>query len=180
MTSWNVKETKTDFFYLKAYCEMILTRLGLHPDNLKIDATDKDIFREGLTYKAGDKHIVSMGILSKAPLKKADVNQEVYYAEFSWENILKAIKNLKVTYTPLPKFPSVKRDLALLLDKKVTFKEIKETAFRTEKSLLKSVTLFDVYEGEKLGTDKKSYAVSFTLLDEEKTLTDKQIDNIMN
>ena len=180
MTTWNVKETKTDFFYLKAYCEMILTRLGLHPDNLKIDATDKDIFREGLTYKAGDKHIVSMGILSKAPLKKADVNQEVYYAEFSWENILKAIKNLKVTYIPLPKFPSVKRDLALLLDKKVTFKEIKETAFRTEKSLLKSVTLFDVYEGEKLGTDKKSYAVSFTLLDEEKTLTDKQIDKIMN
>ena len=94
MTTWNVKETKTDFFYLKAYCEMILTRLGLHPDNLKIDATDKDIFREGLTYKAGDKHIVSMGILSKAPLKKADVNQEVYYAEFSWENILKAIKKL--------------------------------------------------------------------------------------
>lgn len=180
ITTWNAKERKTDFFYLKAYCEMVLNRLGLHPDNLKIDACDKDIFREGLTYKAGDKHIVSMGILSKAPLKKADVNQEVYYAEFSWENILKAIKNLTITYTPLPKFPSVKRDLALLLDKKVTFKEIKETAFRTEKSLLKSVTLFDVYEGEKLGADKKSYAVSFTLLDEEKTLTDKQIDKIMN
>ena len=121
-----------------------------------------------------------MGILSKAPLKKADINQEVYYAEFSWENILKVIKNLSVSYTPLPKFPSVKRDLALLLDKKVTFKEIKETAFRSEKSLLKSVSLFDVYEGEKLGADKKSYAVSFTLLDEEKTLTDKQIDKIMN
>jgi len=179
-TSWNVKETKTDFFYLKAYCEMILNRLGLLVDNLKIDASDKDIFREGLTYKAGDKHIVSLGILSKAPLKKADINQEVYYAEFSWENILKVIKNFTVTYTPLPKFPSVKRDLALLLDKKVTFKEIKETAFRSEKSLLKSVSLFDVYEGEKLGADKKSYAVSFTLLDEEKTLTDKQIDKIMN
>lgn len=178
--SWNAKETKTDFFYLKAYCEMILNRLGLLVDNLKMDASDKDIFREGLTYKAGDKHIVSLGILSKAPLKKADINQEVYYAEFSWENILKAIKNLTVTYTPLPKFPSVKRDLALLLDKKVTFKEIKETAFRSEKSLLKSVSLFDVYEGEKLGADKKSYAVSFTLQDEEKTLTDKQIDKIMN
>ncbi|RHR82730.1 phenylalanine--tRNA ligase subunit beta [Odoribacter sp. AF15-53] len=178
--SWNAKETKTDFFYLKAYCEMILNRLGLQADNLKIDASDKDIFREGLTYKAGDKHIVSLGILSKAPLKKADINQEVYYAEFSWENILKVIKNLSVSYTPLPKFPSVKRDLALLLDKKVTFKEIKETAFRSEKSLLKSVSLFDVYEGEKLGADKKSYAVSFTLLDEEKTLTDKQIDKIMN
>ena len=178
--SWNAKETKTDFFYLKAYCEMILNRLGLQADNLKIDASDKDIFREGLTYKAGDKHIVSLGILSKAPLKKADINQEVYYAEFSWENILKVIKNLSVSYTPLPKFPSVKRDLALLLDKNVTFKEIKETAFRSEKSLLKSVSLFDVYEGEKLGADKKSYAVSFTLLDEEKTLTDKQIDKIMN
>ena len=178
--SWNTKETKTDFFYLKAYCEMILNRLGLQADNLKIDSSDKDIFREGLTYKAGDKHIVSLGILSKTPLKRADINQEVYYAEFSWENILKVIKNLTVTYTPLPKFPSVKRDLALLLDKKVTFKEIKETAFRSEKSLLKSVSLFDVYEGEKLGADKKSYAVSFTLLDEEKTLTDKQIDKIMN
>ena len=180
VTSWNAKEVKTDFFYLKAYCEMILNRLGLQPDNLKIEASDKDIFREGLTYKMGDKHIVSTGIVSKAPLKKTDVNQEVYYAEFSWENILKAIKNQTVTFVPLSKFPSVKRDLALLLDKKVTFKEIKETAFRTEKSLLKSVTLFDVYEGEKLGADKKSYAVSFTLLDEEKTLTDKQIDKIMN
>ena len=159
---------------------MILTRLGLQPDNLKIEASDRDIFREGLTYKAGDKHIVSMGIVSKTPLKKTDVSQEVYYAEFSWENILKAIKNQTVTFVPLPKFPSVKRDLALLLDKKVTFKEIKDTAFRTEKSFLKSVTLFDVYEGEKLGADKKSYAVSFTLLDEEKTLTDKQIDKIMN
>ena len=180
VTIWNAKEAKTDFFYLKAYCEMILNRLGLQPDSLKIEASDKDIFREGLTYKAGDKTIVSMGIVSKAPLKRTDVNQEVYYAEFSWENILKAIKNQTVAFMPLPKFPSVKRDLALLLDKKVTFKEIKETAFRTEKSFLKSVTLFDVYEGEKLGTDKKSYAVSFTLLDEEKTLTDKQIDKIMN
>ena len=180
VTTWNAKEAKTDFFYLKAYCEMILNRLGLQPDSLKIEASDKDIFREGLTYKAGDKTIVSMGIVSKAPLKRTDVNQEVYYAEFSWENILKAIKNQTVAFMPLPKFPSVKRDLALLLDKKVSFKEIKETAFRTEKSFLKSVTLFDVYEGEKLGTDKKSYAVSFTLLDEEKTLTDKQIDKIMN
>ena len=180
VTTWNAKEAKTDFFYLKAYCEMILNRLGLQPDSLKIEASDKDIFREGLTYKAGDKTIVSMGIVSKAPLKRTDVNQEVYYAEFSWENILKAIKNQTVAFMPLPKFPSVKRDLALLLDKKVSFKEIKETAFRTEKSFLKSVTLFDVYEGEKLGADKKSYAVSFTLLDEEKTLTDKQIDKIMN
>ena len=174
------KETKTDFFYLKGYCEMILNRLGIHPDHLKTEETDKDIFKEGLIYKMGDKPIVSMGILSKLPLKKTDVNQEVYYAEFSWENILKALKNHKIAFVPMPKFPSVKRDLALLLDKQVSFKEVKELALRTEKSLLKSVTLFDVYEGEKLGNGKKSYAVSFTLLDEEKTLTDKQIDKIMN
>ena len=178
--NWNAKETKTDFFYLKGYCEMILNRLGIHPDHLKTEETDKDIFKEGLIYKMGDKPIVSMGILSKLPLKKTDVNQEVYYAEFSWENILKALKNHKITFVPMPKFPSVKRDLALLLDKQVSFKEVKELALRTEKSLLKSVTLFDVYEGEKLGNGKKSYAVSFTLLDEEKTLTDKQIDKIMN
>lgn len=178
--NWNAKEAKTDFFYLKGYCEMILNRLGIHPDHLKTEETDKDIFKEGLIYKMGDKPIVSMGILSKLPLKKTDVNQEVYYAEFSWENILKALKNHKIAFVPMPKFPSVKRDLALLLDKQVRFKEVKELALRTEKSLLKSVTLFDVYEGEKLGNGKKSYAVSFTLLDEEKTLTDKQIDKIMN
>ena len=90
------------------------------------------------------------------------------------------MKNHKVTYTPMAKFPAVKRDLALLLDKKVTFKEVKDIALRTEKDILKDVTLFDVYEGEKLGADKKSYAVSFTLLDEEKTLTDKVIDKTMN
>lgn len=109
-----------------------------------------------------------------------DIGQEVYYAEFAWENIVKALKNHTIHFTPMPKFPSVKRDLALLLDKKVTFKEVKEIAWRTEKSLLKNVNLFDVYEGEKLGKDKKSYAISFTLQDEEKTLTDKQIDKIMN
>ena len=127
------KRRKTDFFYLKAYCEMILTRLGLHPDNLKIDATDKDIFREGLTYKAGDKHIVSMGILSKASLKKADVNQEVYYAEFSWGKHSESHQKPQGNPTPATEVSFCKRDLALLLDKKVTFKEIKETAFRTEK-----------------------------------------------
>ena len=109
-----------------------------------------------------------------------DIEQEVYYAEFSWENILKAIKNHTITFTPMPKFPAVKRDLALLLDKKISFKEVRDIAFRTEKKLLKSVTLFDVYEGEKLGAGKKSYAISFTLQDDEKTLTDKQIDKIMN
>ena len=178
--SWNSREEKTDFFNLKAYCEMILARLGLKPDNLSVSACEEDIYREGLTYSQNGKPIVTMGMLSSKVLKTMDIEQDVYYAEFSWENILKTVKNHTIGYVPMPKFPAVKRDLALLLDKKVTFKEVRDLALRTEKSLLKSVSLFDVYEGEKLGEGKKSYAVSFTIQDDEKTLTDKQIDRIMN
>lgn len=178
--SWNSKEQKTDFFNLKCYAEMLLTRLGFNTDSLSTDECKEDIYREGLTYSQNGKHIVSIGMLSHKTLKTQDIGQDVYYAEFSWENILKAIKNHTITFTPMPKFPVVKRDLALLLDKQVSFKEVRDIAMRTEKNLLKAVQLFDVYEGEKLGAGKKSYAVSFTLQDEEKTLTDKQIDKIMN
>lgn len=178
--AWNAKEQKTDFFHLKGYCELVLRRLGVNPDGLKIDNAPADIFREGITYRMGDRHILSLGIVSKALLKKTDVAQDVYYADFSWAEILRALRDLRVAYVPVPKYPAVKRDLALLLDRQVTFKDIRDMAFRTEKNLLKSVSLFDVYEGERLGAGKKSYAVSFTLLDEEKTLTDKQIDKIMN
>lgn len=178
--SWNSREEKTDFFNLKAYCEMVLVRLGLKPDILSVSACEEDIYREGLTYTQHGKHVVTLGMLSSKVLKTTDIEQDVYYAEFSWENILKIVKNHTIGYTPMPKFPAVKRDLALLLDKKVTFKEVKDLALRTEKNILKSVSLFDVYEGEKLGEGKKSYAVSFTLQDDEKTLTDKQIDRIMN
>lgn len=178
--SWNSREEKTDFFNLKAYCEMVLVRLGLKPDNLSVSACEEDIYREGLTYTQNGKHVVTLGMLSSKVLKTTDIEQDVYYAEFSWENILKIVKNHTIGYMPMPKFPAVKRDLALLLDKKVTFKEVKDLALRTEKNILKSVSLFDVYEGEKLGEGKKSYAVSFTLQDDEKTLTDKQIDRIMN
>lgn len=178
--SWNIKETKTDFFTLKAYAEMILRRLGLNPDYLTVAENTQDILREGLDYFQNGLHLLTLGSVSPTLLKKSDIGQAVYFAEFSWENLLKTLKNHSVTFQPLPRFPSVKRDLALLLDQKVTFREVKEIALRTEKNLLKSVTLFDVYEGEKLGPGKKSYAVSFTLQDDEKTLTDKQIDKIMN
>ena len=178
--SWNSKEQKTDFFNLKSYAEMILIRLGFKTEILTLEECSADIYREGISYTQNGKHIVTIGMLSHKVLKPNDIEQEVYYAEFSWENILKAIKNHTITFTPMPKFPAVKRDLALLLDKKISFKEVRDIAFRTEKKLLKSVTLFDVYEGEKLGAGKKSYAISFTLQDDEKTLTDKQIDKIMN
>lgn len=178
--SWNSQEIKSDFFNLKGYAELVLTRLGFQPDSLTLEETTEDIYREGLVYAQNGKHIVTLGILSHKVLKTMDIAQDVYYAEFSWENLLKAVKKHTIAFTPMPKFPAVKRDLALLLDKKITFKEVRDIAMRTEKNLLKSVALFDVYEGEKLGADKKSYAVSFTLQDEEKTLTDKQIDKIMN
>lgn len=178
--SWNAKESKTDFYTLKAYSETILNRLGFPVGNLSTDETSGDIFKEGLTYTQNGQLLLSIGSISRKLLKTTDIDQEVYYAEFSWENVLKGVKNQTIHFTPMPKFPSVKRDLALLLNKNITFKEVKEIALRTEKTLLKNVSLFDVYEGEKLGPDKKSYAVSFTLQDNEKTLNDKQIDKIMN
>ncbi len=178
--SWNTKEARSDFFTLKAYAEIVLTRLGFKTDALNVEENTQDILREGLDYTQNGKHLLTIGTVSPKLLKHFDIDQEVCYADFSWENLLKTLKNHTTVFTPLPKYPSVKRDLALLLDKKVSFKEIKELALRTEKTLLKAVTLFDVYEGEKLGAGKKSYAVSFTLQDDEKTLTDKQIEKIMN
>ncbi|MGL5683460.1 MAG: phenylalanine--tRNA ligase subunit beta [Marinifilaceae bacterium] len=178
--SWNAPEVKSDFFNLKAYCEMILTRLGIKADELKTESTQGDIYRDGLDYYLNGQVVLSMGIVSKKVLKRVDIKQDVFYAEFSWEALMKAVKNKKIVFVPMPKFPAVKRDLALLVDKKVTFKELRDIAYRTEKKLLTDVTLFDVYEGEKLGADKKSYALSYTILDTEKTLTDKQIDKIMN
>lgn len=178
--SWNTKEAHSDFFTLKAYAEIVLTRLGFKTDALNVEENTQDILREGLDYTQNGKHLLTIGTVSPKLLKHFDIDQEVCYADFSWENLLKTLKNHTTVFTPLPKYPSVKRDLALLLDKKVSFKEVKELALRTEKTLLKAVTLFDVYEGEKLGAGKKSYAVSFTLQDDEKTLTDKQIEKIMN
>ena len=180
IASWNAKENKTNFYTLKAYSETILNRLGFPVDYLTTEEDSRDIFREGLRYTQNGQLLLSIGSISHKLLKAMDIDQEVYYAELSWENVLKELKNDTIRFTPMPKFPSVKRDLALLLDKHITFKEVKEIALRTEKTLLKNVSLFDVYEGEKLGPDKKSYAVSFTLQDDEKTLTDKQIDKIMN
>lgn len=166
--SWNSREVSSDFFTLKAYGEMVLSRLGLQSDYLTTEENNQDIFREGLDYSQNGKHLLSIGVVSSKLLKAFDIGQDVYYADFSWENILKTLKNHTITFRPLPKFPAVKRDLALLLDKKISFKEVKEIALRTEKHLLKNVSLFDVYEGEQLGADKKSYAVSFTLQDDEK------------
>ena len=121
-----------------------------------------------------------VGILSKKVAKKFDIDIEVYFAELHWDNLMRYALRNKVTYTELPKFQAVKRDLALLVDESVAFADIERVAYETERKLLKDVTLFDVYEGDKLPAGKKSYAVSFLLQDTDKTLNDKQIDNVMS
>ena len=175
--SWKVSAQNSDFFYVKGIVTAMLTRLGIN--NLKTTPTKSDVFSEGITLSLGKIKLVDLGVVRKPILKEFGIKQEVLFADFNWENVLKLVgkKNNKVT--ELAKFPSVKRDLALLLDDQVAFKEVYNLAFQSEKNLLKEVDLFDVYEGDKLPEGKKSYAVSFVLQDANKTLEDKQIDKIM-
>jgi phenylalanyl-tRNA synthetase beta chain len=134
----------------------------------------------GISYYINEKPIVALGKISKNTMKYFDIKQDVYFAEFDWDLMLKSVSVKSVTFTDLPKFPAVRRDLALLVSKNTSFKDIEELAYRTEKKLLKKVDLFDVYEGDKLPDDKKSYAVAFTLQDENQTMGDKAITSIMN
>jgi phenylalanyl-tRNA synthetase beta chain len=127
----------------------------------------------------GDKALVSMGSVSKSVLKKLDISGEVFYADVNWDLVLRSIRNNKIAYQEISKFPAVRRDLSMLLRYDVTFDQLKQLALRTEKKLLKEVNIFDVYQGDKLPEGKKSYALSFILQDDEKTLTDKQIDGII-
>jgi phenylalanyl-tRNA synthetase beta chain len=178
--SWNVALSQSDFYYMKSFVEMIIARLGLDPLSLTYSESKKEYFAESMTYNINNCLIAEAGRVSKQYLSKFDIRQDVYYGHIEWDLLLKTIKNHKLKYTELPKYPSVRRDLALLLDKGVKFNQIRELAFRTEKRILKEVMMFDVYENELLGKDKKSYAVSFILRDDHDTLTDKNIDKVMN
>jgi phenylalanyl-tRNA synthetase beta chain len=170
------ENNKVNFVYLKACIESILNKLSI---TFKISELKDSSLSYGLSFAQKNKHLVSFGLVDKSICKKMDVNQEVFYADFNWDNVLSLVGKTKLEFTEIPKFPSVRRDLALLLDKQITYKELEELAYNTERKLLKSVNLFDIYEGDKLEAGKKSYALSFTLLDEEATLNDKQIDNVM-
>jgi len=175
---WNVTTTPSDFFYLKGTIETVLQRLGLN--RLKASPTKSDIISEGMSLSLGKKKMVDFGLIKKSVLKHFSISQEVFYADFNWDIVLEFAKRNKIKFTDIPKSPKVRRDFALLLDQAVSFQEIHTIAKQTEKQLLKDINLFDVYEGKKLPEGKKSYAVSFTLQDDRKTLTDKQIDKIMN
>ncbi|MDV7187521.1 phenylalanine--tRNA ligase subunit beta [Lutibacter sp. TH_r2] len=175
--SWNVTQKTSDFFYLKGIVSTLLDRLGI--SNVKTSPTKNDVFSEGITLSLGKIKLVDLGVVKRSINKEFGIKQEVLFADFNWENVLKVGGKSTVKISELPKFPAVKRDFALLINEEVTFKEIYNLAFQAEKNLLKEVDLFDVYEGDKLEAGKKSYAVSFLLQDENKTLNDKQIDKIM-
>ena len=177
--NWNSPAVKTDFYQIKSFVEVVLTRMGFQIENLKQTEIANDIFAYGLSYQINKNELVEFGLLTKEIRKAFDIESEVFYADFSWNNLMKFLPGTKV-FTPISKYPEVKRDLALLVDKQITFGAIKELAYKSERQLLKSVSIFDIYEGDKLGADKKSYAVSFIIQDEHKTLTDNQIDKIMN
>jgi phenylalanyl-tRNA synthetase beta chain len=175
--SWTNTQKPSDFFLFKGYVISVLSRLGIN--NYQTKPIENDVFAEGIAFANGNNVLVEFGTVKKTILKHFDIKQEVIYADFDWNAVLKSISN-KIKYVEISKYPEVRRDLALLLDESVAFEDIYSIARKTEQSLLKEITLFDVYVGKNLPEGKKSYAVSFTLQDESKTLTDSQIEKIMS
>lgn len=174
--SWTNAQKPTDFFLFKGYVTGVLTRLGFNKTNEK--PVESDVFAEGIAIKQGNDTLVEFGTVKRTVLKHFDIKQEVLFADFNWDLVLKLLST-KIKFQDIPKYPEVRRDLALLIDNTVAFESIYNVALQTEKSLLKSVNLFDVYEGKNLPSGKKSYAISFVIQDATKTLTDTQIDKIM-
>ncbi len=177
--NWLKASKSVDFYSLKFFVNQILQRMDVKVSAMHIEEVSNQLFEYGQTIFINNKEIVSFGSLSKKTLKQFDIKQKVFYADFSWEQLLKATKKSKIQFTEIPKYPEVRRDLAILLDKEITFEALKEIALKTEKKLLKSVSLFDIYEGDKIEAGKKSYALSFILQDEYQTLTDKVVDKVM-
>lgn len=175
---WNDPVKKSDFFYLKGVTIAVLERLGI--SELKSGPVKSDVFSEGISFNSGKTKLVEIGVIKKKILKKLSIQQEVLFADFKWDQVLETAKNQKNKFREISKYQAARRDFALLLDTSIKFEDIYNIARQTEKKLLKEINLFDVYEGESLPEGKKSYAISFILQDENKTLTDKQIDKIMN
>jgi phenylalanyl-tRNA synthetase beta chain len=159
---------------------MVLDKLGIKRNDYTMQEASSDSYEQALEYNTQAGNLVTYGKVRPSLLRNFDIEQEVYAAEFNFDRVLQLHKKESISFVPLPRFPEVRRDLSLLLDKAVTFETLHSLAFRTERKLLKQVDLFDVYQGDKIEKGKKSYALSFVLLDENKTLTDKQIDKVMS
>ena len=179
--NWARGEEAVTIYDLKAIVNNIFARLGISSREIILTDGNEEIYSASINIatRAG-KQLGAMGIISKAILKKADIKQEVLFAELDWNAIVKLSLKKKVTFTPLPKTQAVIRDLALLIDSSVTMAQIEAVVRESERKLLKDVTLFDVYEGKNLPEGKKSYAIKMTIQDDEKTLQDKQIEAVMN
>ena len=178
--SWNTRPEKASFFTLRAIAEKLLRRFGLDIYALKTEPLQSDLFGEGLLLELNGKPLLQIGTVSPKIRRRTDVKQEVYYLEMNFEALVKSTKKQKIAAEELSKYPEVKRDLALLVDRQTTFAQLREVAFSAERKLLKRVSLFDVYEGDKLPEGKKSYALSFVLEDKSRTLDDKTIERVMS
>lgn len=180
--SWLESGRAVTVYDLKAIVEHIFDRLGFKPAARLCITFNNDIFSAGLQIQAqsNKKVIAQLGIVRKKVAKRFDIESDVFFADINWSELMRTIRNVKVGYAEISKYPAVKRDLALLIDKSITFAQIEQIARETEKKLLKGVSLFDVYEGKNLEEGKKSYAVSFILQDDNQTLNDKQIDKVMS
>ena len=177
--SWNTKPAEASFFTLRAVAEKLLRRFGIDPCTLKCETLESDLYGDALSFALGAKELLQIGVVAPKLRKRFDLKQEVYFLEMNFDVLVKSTKKAKITVEELSKFPEVKRDLALLVDRQVTFAALRDVAFAAEKKLLKSVSLFDVYEGDKLPEGKKSYALSFVLEDKSRTLDEKTIEKTM-
>lgn len=177
--SWRNKTEPFDFYDLRFYVDAVFHRLGIDATHYVLEEANDNWFDYGLHYVAGGNCLASFGKLKTHIAKAFDIKKDVFYATLAWETLIHMSGSSKTLYREVPKFPAVRRDLALVLDKQVTFDNVRKTAWETEPGILREVNLFDVYEGDKIPEGKKSYAVSFILLDRDKTLTDKVIDQVM-
>ncbi len=178
--NWIEKDQPGTFYELKTYVEHVFERLGIRTGDLETREVEPMYFEDGMGFWKHGKRLAEMGMVSSSLLRKFGITSEVYYADFNWQHLMEIIRDLTITLKPIPRFPEVRRDLSMILDRNVKFARIREIAHGTEKKFLKSVSLFDVYESDKLGKGKKSYAVGFILQNPKKTLTDVEIDRIMN
>ena len=177
--NWNKSEDAFDFYDAKYWVHNVVNRMGVDSEKLQSKPSSRDYFSEGLLYRSGKKEIGQFGKVSRKILQKFDIEQDVFYVDIAWDTLVEMTKDSGIAYQSLPKYPEVRRDLAMLLDKEVEFEQLKHLAYEKERKILKSVRLFDVYEGKNVPEGKKSYAVSFILQDPYKTLTDKLIDKTM-
>lgn len=178
--NWTTRDDQVSFYHLKSAVMLVLNKLGIDRGKMKMTETSDAQYEQSLQYSIEKGTVVRFGKVHGNLLRSFDIGQEVYAAEFNWDLVMRMHRKAKTVFRPLPRFPEVKRDLSLMLDRNVKFAQLEELAYQTERKILRDVDLFDVYEGDKIEQGKKSYALSYILMDEEKTLTDKQIDKVMN